>query len=249
MWLLIALVVVGGGMYLTRRGHPDGRSPAPPLTTSSQQDAASAAPANPTEILPQALTPEPVPPRQWNLHVIAATPTSRTFNYRDTPIAVTFSHPVNPETVPPAFKVTPPITGAFAFPAPNQLVFTPQGFWDLGATYLVTLEEGITDMSGLDHLEPMSWDFSIVGGYFYTRDIRPLVSTHCASCHRPDGPAARMRLDTLADVKRFVQPGSAEASRFVTALTDSNHQGRLAPAALAKVYLFRDWITLFQAGD
>ncbi len=203
----------------------------------------------PTEAVPPAGTPDPVPPRPRNLQVIAATPTSRTFNYRDTPITVTFSHPVNPETVPPAFKVTPPIPGAFAFPAPHQLVFTPQGFWDLGTTYLVTLEEGITDVTGLDHLEPMSWDFAIVGGYFYTRDVRPLVSTHCAACHRPAGPAARIRLGTLADVKRFVHPGSAGGSRFVTALTDSNHQGRLAPAALAKVYLFRDWITLFQAGD
>ncbi len=249
VWLLIGLLVVAGGMYLARRDRTAARSPAPPLTPSSQQDAASAASPKPTETLPQAMPPEPVPPRQRNLHVIAATPTSRTFNYRDTPIAVTFSHPVNPETVPPAFKVTPPIPGGYSFPAPNQLVFTPQGFWDLGATYLVTLEEGITDLSGLDHLEPMRWDFSIVGGYFYTRDVSPLVKTHCASCHRAGGPAARIRLDTLADVKQFVKPGSAEASRFVTALTDSNHQGRLAQAALAKVYLFRDWITVFQAGD
>jgi len=195
------------------------------------------------------MPPEPGPPQRRNLQVAAVAPTSRSFNYRDTPITVTFSHPVKPETVPPAIKVTPAIAGALSFPAPNQVVFTPRGFWDLGATYLVTLEGGITDVDGFDHLEQVSWDFSIVGGYFYTRDVRPLVRAHCASCHRPDGPAGRVRLDTLADIQRFVQPGSAEASRFVTALTDSNHQGKLPPAALAKVYLLRDWITTFRAGD
>jgi hypothetical protein len=238
-----------GGMYLARGDRTAARTPAPLNLPSSQPDAAPPVPAKPPEAPAKAMIPEPVPPRPKTLRVIAATPTSRTFNYRDSSIGVTFSQPVNPETVPAAFRVTPPIQGGFSFPAPNQVVFTPQGFWDLGATYLVTLEDGITEASGLDRLEPMSWEFSIVGGYFYTRDIGPLVQTHCAACHRREGPAARIRLDTLADIKQFVQPGSAERSRFVTALTDSNHQGKLAPAALAKVYLFRDWITTFQAAD
>jgi hypothetical protein len=176
-------------------------------------------------------------------------PTSRTFNYRDTPIEVEFSLPVNQETVPPAFKVTPAMQGTFAWPAPNKLVFTPRRLWDHGATYLVTLEDGITDVNGLDRLGTTSWDFSTVGGYFYSRDVRPLVTAHCAPCHRADGRAARIRLDSLAEIRRFVQPGNADMSRFVTALTDSNHQGKLPPQALAKVYLLRDWIAVFQAGD
>ncbi len=176
-------------------------------------------------------------------------PTNQTFNYRDTPIEVEFSLPVKPETVPPAFKVNPPVRGTFSWPLPNKLVFTPQGLWDQGSTYLVTLESGITDANELDRLETTSWDFSTVGGYFFTRDIRPLIRSYCASCHRPDGPAARVRLDTLGEVMRFVRTGEAEKSQFVTALTDSNHQGKVAPQALAKVYLIRDWINVFQAAD
>lgn len=246
VWLLLGLLVVGGGVALARRDRPAGGSPAPPLTPSPEQ---AAAPAEPPAARPPALPPDPGPPPRRTLQVVAVTPDSRSFTYRDTPITVTFSHPVRPETVPPAFRVTPPVAGALSFPAPDRLVFTPRGLWALGATYLVTLEGGITDASGFDHLAPVRWDFSIVGGYFYTRDVRPLVRTHCASCHRPEGPAARIRLDTLAEVQRFVQPGDADKSRFITALTEPSHQGRLAPAALTQVHLLRDWITAFRAGD
>lgn len=176
-------------------------------------------------------------------------PTNRTFNYRDAPIQVEFSLPVKQETVPAAFKVNPPMEGTFSWPAPNRMVFTPRGLWDQGVTYLVTLGDGITDVSGFDRLETTSWDFSTVAGYFYSRDIQPLVSAYCAPCHRPDGPAARIRLDTLSDVMRFVERGNAGKSRFVTALEDQNHQGKLPPPFQAKLYIIRDWITLFNAID
>ena len=141
------------------------------------------------------------------------------------------------------------MAGAFSWPAPTRLVFTPQRLWDHGTTYLVTLGSGISDVHGLDHLDTTSWEFSTVGGYFYTRDVRPLVAAYCTPCHRPDGTAARVPLDTLDDVKRYVQPGAADRSRFITALTDTNHQGQIAPQAVAKAYLFRDWIGVFQAVD
>ncbi len=176
-------------------------------------------------------------------------PTSQTFNYPDTPIEVTFSRPVNPKTVPQAFRVTPSREGTLEFPAPDRMVFRPRQLWDLGATYLVTLDEGITDETGLDHLDRTNWEFGIVGGYFYSRDVRPLVGAYCASCHRSGGIAARIRLDELNDIRRFVEPGKAEQSRILTVLADPNHNGKVAPQALTKLYVFRDWIGLFQAGD
>jgi hypothetical protein len=237
-----------GVAYLTLGGRT-GQAPAPHASSRAPQQAtapATAPPENPVEAPP----PEPaaLAPRS-RLQVTAMRPTHRTFNYRDTPIEVDFSLPIRQETVPAAFKVQPPMPGTFAWPAPNKLVFTPQGLWDHGANYLVTLEEGITDVNGVDRLETTSWDFSTVGGYFYSRDIRPVVKAHCALCHRAEGPAARVRLDTLGEIRRFVQPGDAGKSRFITALTDPNHQGKLPPEALAKGYLLRDWITVFKAGD
>jgi len=35
----------------------------------------------------------------------------------------------------------------------------------------------------------------------------------------------------------------------VTALEDQNHQGELPPPFQAKLYIIRDWITLFNAID
>jgi hypothetical protein len=176
-------------------------------------------------------------------------PTKLTFTYRDTPIEVEFSRPVNQDTVPSAFQTTPPVEGVFAWPAPNRLVFRPNQLWDHAATYEVAFASGITDLTGLDELEPTSWKFSTVGGYSYTRDILPLVKTYCVSCHRQDGPAARIRLDTHAGAMQFIRPGNADNSRFLTALTDGTHAGKVPPQVTSKSYMIRDWITTFEAVD
>ncbi len=174
-------------------------------------------------------------------------PTSRTFNYRDAAIEVEFSLPVNRDTVLSGFRVTPPMEGSLSWPSPTKVVFTPRALWDQGGTYLVTLSAGITDESGAEQLEATSWDFSTVGGYFYSRDIRPLVTAQCAACHSASGPAARVRLDSYAEVMRFVQPGNAERSPLVVALSDGNHQEKLPPETAKKLYVLRDWISVFNA--
>ncbi len=210
---------------------------------------APAPPAEAERSVVAVVPPVPAASQPSFLRVIQMSPTSRTFNYPDTPIEVVFSQPVNPLTVPAAFHVTPPREGTLMFPAPDRLVFRPRQLWERGTTYLVTLDEGISGATSLDQLDRTSWDFSIVSGYFYTRDIRPLISAYCTPCHQAGEPAARIPLDDLAATQRFVQPDDAEHSRLLAVLADPNHQGKIDPQVRSKLYIFRDWIQLNQAGD
>lgn len=262
VWLLACVVTLGSVGYLLM---VDGRREAPAVVRTPPpvvQDAGKAADADVRREAPQESTPAPagqdtpagaaVPapaPKPSSLRVVKMSPTKVTFNYRDMPIEVEFSQPVNQDSVPAAFRVRPEMEGTFTWPAPNRFVFTPRTLWNHAATYEVTLEESITDANRLDHLERATWTFSTVGGYNYTRDILPLVSAHCASCHRSPGPAARVRLDTYADVMKFIQPGNAGNSRFVVALGDNNHAGKIDPKVEKRAYLLRDWIADYQAID
>jgi hypothetical protein len=212
---------------------------APPVGERPRVEAAPpAAPSAPAAAAPAA-----------GLTVLAVNPTHRTFNYRDAPITVEFSRAVKAETVAAAFAVTPATRGTLSWPAPTRLVFQPETLWGHGATYLVSLGAGITDPSGLERLEPMSWEFSTVGGYFFSRDIRPLLAAECAGCHRAGAAAARVPLGSHAEVMRWVVAGDAGRSRLVAALADDNHRGRLTPEALRSLYRVRDWINLNRAAD
>jgi len=189
------------------------------------------------------------PARPSRLRIVKKSPTSLTFNYPHAPIEVEFSLPVRMDTVPSAFSVSPSVDGSFAWPAPNRVVFTPSRPWEMSASYRVSLGGGIKTADGLDELEATSWKFSTVGGYNYTRDIRPLLSAHCTQCHGEGGAAAHVGLGSHAAVMRFIRPGDAESSRFWAALADANHAGKLSPQAAARFYMLRDWITKFQAID
>lgn len=183
------------------------------------------------------------------LKVISYRPTTRTFNYRDAIIEVEFNMPMDPASTEAAFSIDPPVEGTFSWPNPNKLIFTPKALLELGLRYLVNIDDRATDSTGFNHLPPISWTFSIVGGYFYTTDIKPLVKAYCSSCHRPEGPAARVALNTFEEVRRYVEPGNADNSPFYTALKDSNHHNTLDKKALAQAHLIQDWIEKNQAGD
>ncbi len=250
IWVLIGALILAGVLCAVLRERPpvasqdSGPSPRiPPIAASAPSSPAGE--AQPAE----AVGPPASTTRPNLLQVAQFSPTSRTFNYPDTPIEVVFSRPVNPATVASAFHVTPPREGTLGFPAPDRLVFRPHQMWERGTTYLVTLDEGIADTTGLDHLDRTSWEFSTVGGYYYTRDVQPVVSASCTPCHRAGAPAASIRLDNLQDIRRFAQPGDPERSRFLTVLTDPNHQGKLDPLIQAKLYIVHDWIQLNQAAD
>ncbi len=248
--MIVGALILAGVLYAASRERPHVAS----QSTASSPPIPPRAASVPTPPVAEAQPVEAVGPptptaRPSLLQVLQFSPTSRTFNYPDTPIEVVFSRPVNPATVASAFHVTPPREGTFGFPAPDRLVFRPRQLWDRGTTYLVTLDDGITDTTGLDHLDRTTWEFSTVGGYYYTRDVQPLVSVSCTPCHRAGAPAASTRLDNLQDIRRFVQPGDPERSRLLTVLTDPNHQGKLDPQIPAKLYIVRDWIQLNQAAD
>lgn len=256
LWAALTLVVALGLLYGWHRGTapvmrtpalpaPEGQEmpathPDPPPAVQERPSAEAAPPGRPAE---------PAPPPAGGLRVLSVSPTHRTFNYRDTPITVEFSRGVKPETVAAAFGVMPATPGTLAWPTATRLVFRPDGLWDHGATYVVTLAAGIADASGLDRLEPMSWEFSTVGGYFFSRDIQPLLAAECAGCHRAGASAARVPLATRADVMRWVVVGDAGRSRLVSAVGDETHRGRVSPEALRTLYRLRDWITLNRAAD
>lgn len=183
------------------------------------------------------------------LKVVSYRPTTRTFNYRDAIIEVEFNMPMDPASTEAAFSIDPPVEGAFSWPNPNKLVFTPKALLELEGRYLVSFDDRATDSTGFNRLPPTSWSFSIVGGYFYTTDIKPLVKAYCSSCHRPEGQAAGVALNTFEEVRRYVEPGNAENSPFYTALKDSNHRNTLDKKALAQAHMIQDWIEKNQAGD
>jgi hypothetical protein len=64
----------------------------------------------------------------------------------------------------------------------------------------------------------------------FNRDIRPILSDKCFTCHGPDSNArkAELRLDTIADSDDFdgaylaIEPGDAEASELVTRILSDN---------------------------
>ncbi len=172
------------------------------------------------------------------LKVISYRPTTRTFNYRDAIIEVEFNMPMDP-----------PVEGTFSWPSPNKLVFTPKSLLELEGRYLVNIDDRASDSTGFNRLPPISWTFSIVGGYFYTTDIKPLIKAYCSSCHRPEGPAARVALNTFEEVRRYVEPGNADNSPFYTALKDRNHRNTLDKKVQAQGHMIRDWIEKNQAGD
>jgi hypothetical protein len=256
LWLAVAAIIIALALLFGWHTTRVPVMPPPPAPAAPAPDA-PATPAEPTPAVqerPRVEAPptrpgEPAPPPAGGLRVLAVSPTHRTFNSRDTPITVEFSRGVRPESAAAAFAVTPATRGTLSWPTATRLVFQPEGLWGHAASYVVTLGSGITDASGLERLEPMSWEFSTVGGYFFSRDIRPLLAAGCAGCHQREGAAARVPLATHANVMRWVAAGDAGRSRLVTALEDENHRGRLSPEAVRALYRLRDWITLNRAAD
>src|SRR5215203_3672952 len=84
------------------------------------------------------------------------------------------------------------------------------------------------------------------------RDIRPILSDRCFSCHGPDGAnrKANLRLDLETDAKRSaIVPGKAASSPVVARITSTSKALRMPPAyaghdALSAhdVELIRTWI-------
>ena len=92
----------------------------------------------------------------------------------------------------------------------------------------------------------------------FNRDIRPILSDTCFTCHGPDQKArdSELRLDTkagaLADLGGYsaVVPGKIESSRLILRITHSDPEERMPPADSARtlsddqIDLLKRWIEL-----
>src|SRR5689334_19712912 len=76
------------------------------------------------------------------------------------------------------------------------------------------------------------------GGVDFGRDIRPILSEHCFTCHGPDAKArkAPFRLDAEAGLKTVVRPGDPGASELIRRVTASDAR-RMPPPWAGKAAL------------
>ena len=65
-----------------------------------------------------------------------------------TAIDVSFSEPVRTDTVEPRFRVSPSITGAFAWDGPTTLIFTPSRKLPADTPFTVSIAPGFEDLAG-----------------------------------------------------------------------------------------------------
>src|SRR5262245_36805204 len=62
----------------------------------------------------------------------------------------------------------------------------------------------------------------------YLRDVKPILSQHCYSCHGPQKQKSGLRLDTVAAARKggnsgsAIVPGKSEESLFIKAVTGSD---------------------------
>lgn len=91
----------------------------------------------------------------------------------------------------------------------------------------------------------------------YSRDIRPILSTKCFTCHGPDAEArqAGLRLDSREDALRMLEsgsravvPGDPQASELLARVTTDDESTRMPPPETGKTItpteadLLRRWI-------
>src|ERR1017187_5954792 len=91
----------------------------------------------------------------------------------------------------------------------------------------------------------------------YTRDIRPILSSHCFQCHGPDDKARKghLRLDertsalkVLPSGNRAIVPGNPDESELLERLTTDDDTLAMPPRKLGKrltaaeVATLRRWI-------
>src|SRR5262245_24441077 len=86
----------------------------------------------------------------------------------------------------------------------------------------------------------------------FNRDIRPLLSDRCFTCHGPDSNKreAELRLDTAEGAHEYaVIPGDPEGSELLARITSDDPEYRMPPTGSKRkaftpreVELFRQWI-------
>jgi hypothetical protein len=85
----------------------------------------------------------------------------------------------------------------------------------------------------------------------FNRDVRPILSDRCYSCHGPDSASrkSKLRLDREADSRLGIVPGDAAGSAVYQRITSTNKVKRMPPAYLghaalpaAEIDVVKRWI-------
>src|SRR5262245_59871449 len=86
----------------------------------------------------------------------------------------------------------------------------------------------------------------------YMRDVKPILTRHCASCHGAKKPRAGLRLDTAAatikggDAGPAVVPGHSDESPLIAAVTGTGDGERMplkrTPLSEEQVATLKSWI-------
>ena len=122
--------------------------------------------------------------------------------------------------------------------------------------WLVVLLLGLFGLSGLDTISE-AWVSEATAPVRFNRDIRPILSDKCYSCHGPDATSrqSRLRLDSEAEAKaelrggrRAIVPGDPERSEMIRRIKHTDPTLRMPPTASnhaltpAEIELLTDWI-------
>jgi mono/diheme cytochrome c family protein len=84
----------------------------------------------------------------------------------------------------------------------------------------------------------------------FNRDVRPILSDKCFSCHGPDAGhrKAGLRLDTADGARAALEPGKPHDSELFRRVTSKEPRGRMPPAKSGKalspseIAILRQWI-------
>lgn len=137
---------------------------------------------------------------------------------------------------------------ASAHTRPPRPALGPAAFRRRAVAAGVLLALGVVLLPGVRPAEP--------GAVRFNRDVRPLLSENCFTCHGPDKTTrkAKLRLDTreglfeVRDGRATVKPGAPTESSLYQRLTTADVDDRMPPEksgktlTAAQIDLFRRWI-------
>ncbi len=204
---------------------------------------------------PKPEEPPPVPspqPGAWKA-LFTSPKAGATELSRRTQVKIFFNGPAEQDVVEWAFNISPSAPGAFSWPRPDQLVFTPREALRPATRYTVSLTPAIGFRDEKEYeLHETRWSFATGSARTFEKDIKPLVSAYCVECHGGNGSAATIALDTYGDVSRYVVPGHSTKSSFYTFIQKRQHHINMAGpnhSTNTKLALIKDWIDEDQAAE
>lgn len=251
LWLLTGAIAL---MILLTLVMPRGKETLSPKTTarpSSVAEGEKVAAIPPPE--DEELPPRPSEqPSEWRV-LFTSPRNGKQEVSRRIVVKVFFNVPVEQGVVERAFTISPSVPGTFSWPKADRFVFTPNDALLPATQYTVSLSPVSGSHAGRVYtLLGANWSFTTEGARTYRKDINPLVSAYCVTCHGPNGPAARIPLETYSDVSRYVVPGRSGESRFYTFVQERTHHINMAGpnhSTNDKLLMIKDWIDEDQAAE